>query len=520
MTINRWTFFSGVFLLPLFSATDAAAQNCPWWDPFETIKTGDTTGIGDITYSGVNVQTNSGGSLSSNVQVVLEFWGGTYNTGGANQGQAVTIENNLASMFADSRFWSRYSQYGVTAGSLVATSNAVPELYDTVIDDGYIQGLLTNQLDNGYWWGKNTIYLIFLPPDITSPANPGAGYHSNVWVSSFGTAVPYAVVQQGTDSQNSQTAAHEVMEAATDPFNTGWFDPNPPAGSAHPGNSHLEIGDLCNAMAMSVNGVSWQQSWLQDQCRCELAMTPAVFRSGSPNASWLFRNSNTTGTADFTASWAISTDVPFVGDWGGTGVDNIGVARNTGGSWVWFLKNPTGGNDISFAFPPGSPVAGDIPIVGDWDHDGKTTVGVVRPNNGNWQWLLTNDDANVNENFNYGSQALGDVPIAGDWNKDGWFNAGVARPDNGSWRWLLTNEVNPPYNTDFNFLYGSTTLSDRPIAGDWKGDGRTTIGVTRPTNGTWLWLLRNSNSAGPQVDVQFSYGSTTDIPLTGRWSFF
>jgi len=50
------------------------------------------------------------------------------------------------------------------------------------------------------------------------------------------------------------------------------------------------------------------------------------------------------------------------------------------------------------------------------------------------------------------------------------------------------------------------------VAGDWDGDGVTTIGVFR----TGTFFLRNSNSAGT-ADLTVNYGVPTDRPVIGKW---
>ena len=43
-----------------------------------------------------------------------------------------------------------------------------------------------------------------------------------------------------------------------------------------------------------------------------------------------------------------------------------------------------------------------------------------------------------------------------------------------------------------------------PIAGDWNGDGKDTIGLYDPTKA--VFYLRNTNDAG-YADVSFAYGA-------------
>jgi len=52
--------------------------------------------------------------------------------------------------------------------------------------------------------------------------------------------------------------------------------------------------------------------------------------------------------------------------------------------------------------------------------------------------------------------------------------------------------------------------ADQPVAGDWDGNGTTTIGVKRGG----AWLLRNHNSAG-RVDLSINYGLGCDLADAG-----
>jgi hypothetical protein len=65
---------------------------------------------------------------------------------------------------------------------------------------------------------------------------------------------------------------------------------------------------------------------------------------------------------------------------------------------------------------------------------------------------------------------------------------------------------------DINVLFGAA--GDLPLAGDWDGNGTTTIGLYRPSGN--FFFLRNSNSAGfPDITVQ--YGAPGDSRLCGNW---
>jgi hypothetical protein len=87
--------------------------------------------------------------------------------------------------------------------------------------------------------------------------------------------------------------------------------------------------------------------------------TTGVFRPS--NGALYLKNQNTTGFADIAINYGIAGDFPVVGDWDGNGTSTIGVYRNA----QFLLRNE---NTIGFAqivFGLGFP--GDIPIAGNWD---------------------------------------------------------------------------------------------------------------------------------------------------------
>jgi peptidoglycan/xylan/chitin deacetylase (PgdA/CDA1 family) len=100
---------------------------------------------------------------------------------------------------------------------------------------------------------------------------------------------------------------------------------------------------------------------------------------------------------------------------------------------------------------------------------------------------------------------VADRPVTGDWDGNGTVTPGVVRGNT----WYLRNS-NSPGPADIVFQYGGPT--DRVVTGDWDGNGTTTPGLVRGNT----WYLRNSNSTGI-ADVQFAYAGPDDRPVTGDW---
>jgi hypothetical protein len=127
---------------------------------------------------------------------------------------------------------------------------------------------------------------------------------------------------------------------------------------------------------------------------------------------------------------------------------------------------------------------------------------------GNYSW----DGAAPDVTFGFG--AVNDRPLTGDWNGDGFDEIGVWRNGvfyldlNGNLQW------DGPV-TDRQIAFGAVT--DTPLVGDWNGNGVDDIGVWREGN-FYLDLNGNQLWDGPVFDRVIGFGATTDTPLVGDWN--
>ncbi len=223
---------------------------------------------------------------------------------------------------------------------------------------------------------------------------------------------------------------------------------------------------------------------------------PAVVRE----ARWSLRDDLSSGPSTSSFDFGLPDDFPVMGDWTGAGLLTAGVVRGVRHSpsgdrrLTWYLRQVAGAGLPDLVLDFGQ--LGDIPVVGDWNGDGVTTVGVVRGN----RWLLRNANSPGPADLDFVFGQPGDLPVVGDWNGDGVTTVGVVRGD----RWLLRNA--PGGGTvDVDFQFAGTGV---PVTGDWAGNG-----LSRPG---WfdsgVWQLRTALTSGPPTST-FSFGTEGHRPL-------
>jgi hypothetical protein len=191
---------------------------------------------------------------------------------------------------------------------------------------------------------------------------------------------------------------------------------------------------------------------------CDGVDTPGLFRQSDAFA--YLRNTNTQGIADIRFFFGNPSDIPLAGDFDGDGCDSLSIYRPS--EQRFYIINALGANngglgaaDFSFLF--GDP--GDKPFVGDFDGDGIDEVGLHRESTGFVYYRNTLDTGIASNQFFFGDP--GDRFITGDWGiVDGVDTPGLFRPGNTTFYFRHTNSQG---NADSSFTGGQSGWL--PIAG-------------------------------------------------------
>lgn len=262
------------------------------------------------------------------------------------------------------------------------------------------------------------------------------------------------------------------------------------------------------------------------------------FKIGTYNTgAWRFDN-NFNGIFDtcltdtcFGLFGGLAGDIPVIGDWNNSGIMKPGYYRIVNGRGTWYLDNGNlqvdgCGAGLDTCFSAFGGWSTDMPVVGDWDFSGTTKIGIYRVIKNQAFWYLDNGNGVFSGCGGFPAQDLcigplsavaGDIPVPGDWNGDGRTDIGIYRLTGGSGFWHLDNGS---YSLSSDPLGPFGITGDIPVVGDWNSSGTTKIGVYRGG----LWYLDNFdgtfNGCGgfPAQDLcrgPFG-GAAGDIPVVGK----
>lgn len=446
--------------------------------------------------------TNHGGRILANPRIHRVFWG-NYWTQQAHAAEASRYDQTWTNLANSPSFYTRLSEYGVSPGSAGGHYD-LPAANTGSVSEATITSTLTAMLQStGTTPGGGDLFVVFLPSGTTNDrniANNWSGHHDHFsydvplgWYGYVAYDVAYAVIEYSSDpTYTNPVVSHEISEAASDADLNAWFATD---GS--------EIGDICRFAYNNVAGSQVESVYSQKSCRCvrERDLASLDYTGAGKPMPTVFRSGTWYGLGA-TSYWNFGEagDIPLPGDYDGDGRTEYALFR--GATHNWFVLNTQTGYYNYWYF--GDP--GDVPVPADYDGDGKTDIAVFRPSNGTW-YVISSATGQMSAT-QWG--ASGDVPVPGDFDNDGKADIAVWRPSNGTWYVL------PSASPGFYTWAQWGTSGDIPVQGDFNGDGKADWTVFRPSEGRWYTWFKDTNSA-----IWTQWGEPGDVPVArdydGDW---
>jgi hypothetical protein len=209
---------------------------------------------------------------------------------------------------------------------------------------------------------------------------------------------------------------------------------------------------------------------------CDGVDTPGLYRQSDGFA--YLRNANSQGIADIRFFFGNPSDIPLAGDFDADGCDSLSLYRPE--NQTFFIINELGANDgglgpAEFSFVFGNP--GDKPFVGDFDGDAIDEVGLHRESTGFVYYRNTLDTGIADNAFFFGDP--GDRFVTGDWGILDYVDTpAVFRPGNATFFFRYTNSQG---NADNQFAFGQPTWL--PVSGVFEA-GPGTMGLAPTAEST------------------------------------
>jgi hypothetical protein len=196
-------------------------------------------------------------------------------------------------------------------------------------------------------------------------------------------------------------------------------------------------------------------------------------------------------------AFSVEGAMQLAGDFNGDGIDELALFKD--GEWLIDI-NGNGEWDRSDLWAKLGAV-GDLPVVGDWDGDGKDDIGI-------WGVSWRGDGAAIEREPG--------LPDPENMRTTTPKNLPPQELEQSAVRLLQRSERGEARSDVIDHVFGFGTRGDQPIAGDFNGGGVSTLGIFH--DGLWVLDTNGDGQIDRSKDRMIQFGQTGDKPLVGDFN--
>jgi hypothetical protein len=246
-----------------------------------------------------------------------------------------------------------------------------------------------------------------------------------------------------------------------------------------------------------------------------------TFTLGSSSQVWVaISNGNTfNGGTQWISSFGVTGDIPVVGDFTGDGRDDIAVVQINSTRQTIVARSNGSNAFVSPGLWGGRTLPGQVPLVGDFNYDGKDDLVVITKGTTNDALVHLSNGIN-----GFGPAVLwsdfispgAEIPLVGDFDGDGFEDiASFTRGSSGDVfvSRAILDGFNSPEKWHDQFCFGN----ELPRVADINGDGLDDIlTFLRGTSGDVYVALSNGNGfVGTALKWHELFGQNQELPFAG-----
>jgi hypothetical protein len=219
--------------------------------------------------------------------------------------------------------------------------------------------------------------------------------------------------------------------------------------------------------------------------------------------------------------FAVGTEIPLVGDFNADGKDDIVTFTRGSGADVWVALSNGAGFGPSSRWHDSFAVGNETPGIGDFNADGKDDIVTFTRGSGADVWVALSNGAGFGPSSKWhDSFAVGsEIPLVGDLNADGRDDIVTFTREIGADVYVALSTGSGFSGTGQKWHDYFAVGSETPGIGDFNADGRDDIVTFTRGSGADVWVaLSNGAGFGPSSRWHDSFAVGSEIPGAGDFN--